>query len=78
MKVENDYSFANGLFEIINKSVPPKPDDDDKGSSLLWLWILLGVIGSLALIGVVGYFVYTKIIKKPIMVTDSAKVSLMQ
>ncbi|CAD8136573.1 unnamed protein product [Paramecium octaurelia] len=78
LKAQNDYSFANGLLEIINNSAPPKPDDDDKSSSLLWLWILLSVVGSLALIGVIGYFVYTKIIKRPIQVTDSAKVSLMQ
>ncbi|CAD8138370.1 unnamed protein product [Paramecium pentaurelia] len=78
LKLGNDYSSADGFLEIINKSVPPTPDDDDKKSSLLWLWILLIVIASLALIGGIGYIVYIKFVKKPPLVTDSAKVSLMQ
>lgn len=35
-----------------------------KFSSLTWLWILLGVLGGLAILGVVGFFIYTKFLKK--------------
>lgn len=47
--------------------------------SLTWLWITLGVIGGLIVVGGVGFVVYTKFYKRSTPhVTDSAKVSLMQ
>ncbi|CAD8142567.1 unnamed protein product [Paramecium octaurelia] len=77
LQIENDYSSALGAFEIINNNnPPPPPDDGDGGSSLVWLWILLGILGGLALLGG-AFFVYNKFFKKTPQVASSAKVSLM-
>ncbi|CAD8135596.1 unnamed protein product [Paramecium octaurelia] len=77
LQIENDYSSALGAFEIINNNnPPPPPDDGDSGSSLVWLWILLGILGGLALIGG-AFFVYKKFFKTSSQVPSSAKVSLM-
>ncbi|CAD8046367.1 unnamed protein product [Paramecium sonneborni] len=78
LQIQNDYSYALGLFEIINNNSPPPPppDDDDSGSSLLWLWILLGILGAIIILGG-AYFIYTKFFKKNPQVPSSAKVSLM-
>ncbi|CAD8043970.1 unnamed protein product [Paramecium primaurelia] len=77
LQIENDYSSALGAFEIINNNTPPPPpDDDNSGSSLLWLWILLGIIGGIAILGG-AFFVYIKFFKKTTNVSSSAKVSLM-
>ncbi|CAK68653.1 unnamed protein product (macronuclear) [Paramecium tetraurelia] len=61
----NDYGSAQAVIHLTKKNPPgpdppgPEPDNDSKGSSNWW-WITLIVIFGVAILGVGGYFIYTK------------------
>jgi hypothetical protein len=50
---ESPYGSAS-VVQLINYI---NPDNNKGGSGLLWLWILLGVLGGIILLGVVYYYI---------------------